>query len=72
MSGETESYGDFDNLIEKAMADCQGDSAFRMDRDRPYNGQTHTDYGERGKTFVDGLTMRDVGGVLGDITKGGL
>lgn len=29
-------------------------------RDRPYNGQAHTDQGERGKAFVEGLTMRDV------------
>lgn len=29
-------------------------------RDRPYNGQPHTDAGERGKTFVKGLTMRDI------------
>ena len=31
-----------------------------MDRNRPYNGQSHTDLGERGKTLVEGLTMRDV------------
>ena len=31
-----------------------------MNRDRPYDEQPHTDYGERGKTFVEGLTMRDV------------
>jgi hypothetical protein len=30
------------------------------DRDRPYLGQAHTDEGERGKTLVKGLTMRDV------------
>jgi hypothetical protein len=29
-------------------------------RDRPYNGQPHTQEGERGKTLVEGLTMRDV------------
>lgn len=29
-------------------------------RDRPYNGQPWTDDGERGKTEVRGLTMRDV------------
>ena len=29
-------------------------------RDRPYNGQPHTDEGVRGQTFVEGLTMRDV------------
>ncbi len=31
-----------------------------MDRNRPYDGQSHTDQGERGKTLVEGLTMRDV------------
>lgn len=31
-----------------------------MDRNRPYDGQSHTDEGERGKTLVEGLTMRDV------------
>ena len=29
-------------------------------RDRPYDGQPHTDAGVRGMTFVEGLTMRDV------------
>ncbi len=31
-----------------------------LNRERPYNGQPHTDEGTRGKTFVAGLTMRDV------------
>lgn len=31
-----------------------------MDRNREYIGQPHTDYGERGKTYVNGLTMRDI------------
>lgn len=29
-------------------------------RSRPYNGQPHTQDGIRGKTLVEGLTMRDV------------
>ena len=29
-------------------------------RNRPYDGQPHTDHGERGKTLIAGLTMRDV------------
>ena len=29
-------------------------------RDRPYDGQSHTDMGLRGKTLVEGLTMRDI------------
>lgn len=31
-----------------------------MLRTRPYKGQDHTDYGERGKTLIQGLTMRDI------------
>lgn len=29
-------------------------------RNRPYDGQPHTAEGERGKTLVEGLTLRDV------------
>lgn len=31
-----------------------------MYRNRLYDGQLHTDYGERGKTLIEGLTMRDM------------
>ena len=31
-----------------------------LDRNRAYNGQSHTDLGERGKTELVGITMRDV------------
>ena len=31
-----------------------------MQRLREYSGQAHTDYGERGKQKVEGLTMRDI------------
>jgi len=37
-----------------------GEGMNNMDRNRKYTGQPHTDYGERGKTQVEGLTMRDV------------
>jgi len=40
--------------------DCDGSTAYSMERDRPYDGQPHTDAGERGKTEVRGLTFRDV------------
>jgi hypothetical protein len=46
-------------------------------RDRPYDGQPHTDQGERGKTLVNGLTIRDVidcvvmGFLTSQITKDG-
>lgn len=31
-----------------------------MRRDRPYNGQRHTDTGERGATEINGVTFRDL------------
>lgn len=31
-----------------------------FDRERPYDGQPHTDLGERGKQIVSGVTMRDI------------
>lgn len=31
-----------------------------QDHERPYNGQPHTDHGERGKTEVRGVTFRDL------------
>ena len=31
-----------------------------LDRERPYSGQPQTDTGERGKTELKGITMRDV------------
>jgi len=36
------------------------DLAMQVHRERPYTGQSHTDFGSRGKTEVKGLTMRDV------------
>jgi len=38
-----------------------GDEVMHKRRIRLYRGQPHTDHGERGKTLVSGLTMRDVG-----------
>lgn len=46
--------------IKWAMSDGQGSTAYSIDRDRAYDGQEHTDSGKRGKTKVEGLTMRDV------------
>lgn len=31
-----------------------------MRRDRPYNGQVHTDTGIRGATKIEGITFRDL------------
>lgn len=47
---------EFDFLIQSQHSS----SDYRNDRERPYNGQSHTDQGERGKQLVSGLTMRDL------------
>ena len=52
--------GNISNGLKFAVWSTGGSSDYRNDRERPYNGQPHTDHGERGKTLVDGLTMRDV------------
>ena len=46
--------------LDIAIRATQGSSAWSNDRERPYDGQPHTDDGERGKTLVEGLTMRDI------------
>lgn len=50
--------GDNKAWIPGAVIECP--SATPTPRDRPYDGQSHTDAGLRGKTFVHGLTMRDI------------
>ncbi len=50
----------FNDVLKWAFADIQGSGAYSLERDRPYDGQAHTDGGVRGKTLVEGLTMRDV------------
>lgn len=45
----------FDRVIDEVTG-----STRHATRDRPYDGQPHTDQGERGKTPVSGLTIRDV------------
>jgi hypothetical protein len=55
--------GDSDNfaqMMKWALAEIQGSSAYSLERNRPYDGQSHTDQGTRGKTAVAGLTMRDI------------
>lgn len=51
---------DFNEKLAFALWSTGGSSDYRNDRDRPYNGQSWTDEGERGKTEVKGLTMRDI------------
>lgn len=50
----------FNEKLEACFNYIQGSSAYSNDRSRPYNGQPWTDNGERGKTEVKGLTMRDI------------
>lgn len=38
----------------------QATDDFRNDRERPYDGQPHTDLGKRGQTEVKGITFRDL------------
>lgn len=44
---------EIDRLTEPSLAS-------RLDRNRPYDGQPHTDQGERGRQEVRGVTMRDL------------
>lgn len=39
---------------------CPSSLAAHLDPSRPYDGQPHTDTGERGKTEVRGITFRDL------------
>lgn len=51
---------DFKEQLAFALWSTHSSSDYRNDRERPYNGQPHTDHGERGKAEVKGLTMRDI------------
>jgi hypothetical protein len=50
----------FKEELEFAIWSTGGSSDYRNDRERPYNGQSWTDEGERGKTEIKGITMRDL------------
>lgn len=54
------SHEDFPKQLEFAIWSTGGSSDYSNDRNRPYNGQSWTDDGERGKTEVKGLTIRDI------------
>lgn len=51
---------DAQDKLSFALWSMGGSSDYRNDRERPYNGQSWTDEGKRGKTEVKGLTMRDI------------
>lgn len=48
---------DLDRELERL---CPSSLAARLDPTRPYDGQPHTDEGERGKTEIRGITFRDL------------
>lgn len=64
----------FNDTLRFAMFEVQGSSGYSLKRDRPYDGQVHTDNGIRGKTLIEGLTMRDIVDciVLGLLDVGGI
>ena len=51
---------DFLYNLGNAIRETQGSTAVSMDRNRPYDGQLHTNTGDRGRQEVHGVTMRDV------------
>ena len=55
-----EEKGEFMGSLKWAYAETQGSGAYSLDRSRPYDGQSHTDGGVRGKQEVHGVTIRDV------------
>ena len=54
------SNDDFKEQLEFALWSTGSSSDYRNDRERPYDGQSWTTDGERGKTEVKGLTQRDI------------
>lgn len=46
-----------EKIFEDAFPECYDHN---MQRNRPYNGQIHTDHGDRGKTEIHGITFRDL------------
>jgi len=51
------------NPLQSLWGQIEGELGFNdhnMRRDRPYNGQPHTNTGERGRTEVKGVTFRDL------------
>jgi hypothetical protein len=59
MSSDKPISGDINRLMDTVFHDL-GYNDDSMRRDRPYNGQPHTDTGERGKTEIKGITFRDL------------
>jgi hypothetical protein len=53
------SPGNIGEQLQAAISDIGKENVLAT-RDRPYDGQPQTGQGERGKTLVTGLTMRDI------------
>jgi len=52
---------DFSEYLDKKLEEISPSNYLdTLDRGRPYEGQPHTDLGERGKTEVKGITFRDL------------
>ena len=51
---------DEEEIMKAIEAVSPSDYLFALDRDRPYDGQSWTDEGFRGKQEVRGIAMRDV------------
>lgn len=60
MSEDEITQEDFEKMLCEVEKVITKDLSKDARRDRPYDGQDHTDEGARGKTLVEGLTMRDV------------
>lgn len=54
--GPEQPISNLNEIIDEATGSHKGD----MFRSRPYDGQSHTDLGTRGKTEVKGITFRDL------------
>ncbi len=50
----------FEKMMDEVERIFTADLSKDTRRDRPYDGQAHTDDGIGGNTLVEGLTMRDV------------
>jgi len=72
--GEDENKSEFSKSMEFALKELQGSGGWSLDRKRPYDGQQHTTDGKRGKTKVEGLTLRDVADCMinGFLDAGGI
>lgn len=57
IADDGEELKDFDELFEHAFPESHQKGMLRQ---RAYEGQSHTDHGERGKTQIEGITFRDL------------